>query len=72
MTDLSQTAYKQVRLSRRQIEHLAVFLALQKNVTSVTIRESNESGIGASHWAVYHNHRIEHDFQENITDVSEW
>ena len=63
---------KKVRLTRRQIERLAVFLALQKSVESVTIEETNETGIGASHWAVYHTDKLERDFQEEITDVSVW
>lgn len=63
---------KKVTLTRRQIERLAVFLALQDNVESVTIEETNESGIGASHWAVYHTDKIERNFQEEITDVSNW
>jgi hypothetical protein len=60
---------KTVTLSRRQIERLAVFLALIKNVESVTIQETHESGIGASHWAVYHGHD---DLAEDITDVGNW
>ena len=64
--------YKKVTLTRYQIERLAVFLALQENVERVTIEETNETGIGASHWAVYHTDKIERDFQENITDVSVW
>lgn len=63
---------KKVTLTRRQIERLAVFLALQRNVESVTIEETNETGIGASHWAVYHTDKIERNFQEEITDVSNW
>ena len=63
---------KKVTLSRRQIERLAVFLALTENVESVTIEEPHESGIGASHWAVYHTSKIERDWQEEITDVGNW
>ena len=63
---------KTVTLSRHQIERLAVFLALQENIRCVTIQETNETGIGASHWAVYHTDKVERDFQENITDVSTW
>jgi hypothetical protein len=65
-------SYKKVTMTRYQIERLAVFLALQQNVKSVTIEETEESGIGASHWAVYHTDRIERDWQEEITDVSNW
>lgn len=63
---------KKVTLTRRQVERLAVFLALQETITDVTIEETNESGIGATHWAIYHTDKIERSFQEEITDVSNW
>jgi hypothetical protein len=63
---------KKVTLSRRQIERLAVFLSLTENVESVTIEETHESGIGASHWVVYHSTKSERDWQEEITDVGNW
>ena len=63
---------KKITLSRRQIERLAVFLALTENVESVTIQETHKSGIGASHWAVYHSTKSERDWQEEITDVGNW
>jgi hypothetical protein len=59
-------SYKKITLSRLQIERLAIFLALQQNVESVTIEETNESGIGPSHSAIYHGHD---DLVEDITDV---
>ena len=62
-------SYRKVTLSRNQIERLAVFMALNKNIDCVTIEETNESGIGASHHAVYHGHD---DLQEDITDVGNW
>ena len=62
-------SYQKVTLSRHQIERLAMFLALTKNIESVTIEETNESGIGASHSAIYHGHN---DLQEDITDVGNW
>lgn len=71
MTNL-QPNYRKVTLTRRQIERLSVFLNLQQSIESVTIEETNESGIGASHWAVYHTDRVERDFQEEITDVTNW
>ena len=63
---------KKVTLTRKQIEQLALVFALKESVTSVTIEESNKSGIGASHWATYHDDRIERDFQADITDVGVW
>jgi hypothetical protein len=46
-----------------------VFLALQQNVESVTIEETNESGIGPTHSAIYHGHD---DRVEDITDIGNW
>lgn len=63
---------KEVTLTRNQIERLAVFLALQENIERVTIQESHTSGIGASHRAVYYTNKVERDFEEDITDVSDW
>lgn len=63
---------QKITLSRRQIERLAVFLALTENVESVTIEETRETGIGASHWAVYHTTKSERDWQQEITDVGNW
>lgn len=65
-------SYKKITLSRRQIERLAVFLALQDSIESVTIEETNTTGIGSNHHAVYHTGKLERDFQEDITDVSNW
>lgn len=61
--------YKKVTLSRLQIERLAIFLALQQNVQSVTIEETNESGIGPTHSAIYHGYD---DLVEDITDLGNW
>jgi hypothetical protein len=49
-----------------------VFLSLQSSIEHVTIEETNESGIGASHHAVYHTAQVEREFGEDITDVSNW
>ena len=65
-------SYRKVTLTRRQIERLAVFMALSKNIETVTIEETTESGIGASHNAVYHSAQIERGFSEDITDVGNW
>jgi hypothetical protein len=65
-------SYQKVTLSRRQIERLAVFLSLQSRIEHVTIEETNESGIGANHSAVYHTAQIEREFGEDITDVGNW
>lgn len=65
-------SYKKVTLTRRQIERLAIFLSLQKNIKSVTIEETNESGIGPCHDAIYHHQEAEWSFQEDISDVSNW
>ena len=62
-------SYNKITLSRYQIDQLAVYLALQQNVKSVTIEETHESGIGASHAAIYHGHD---DLVDDITDVGNW
>lgn len=64
--------YQKVTLSRRQIERVAVYLALTNNIERVTIVETNESGIGANHHAVYHTAQIERELSEDITDVGNW
>ena len=61
-----------VTLTRDQIQRLAVFLSLNENVNAVTIEETNTSGIGTNHQATYHCDKIERDWQEDITDVSDW
>ena len=65
-------SYSKVTLTRRQIERMALVLALTDNVETVTIEQTNESGIGATHWAVYHTAKLEREWQEEITDVSTW
>lgn len=63
---------KSITLTRKQIEQIAVVLALKDSITSVTIEEGSKSGIGYNHEAVYHDERIERDFRVDITDVSVW
>lgn len=65
-------SYQKVTLTRRQIERVAVYLALTNHIERVTIVETNESSIGASHHAVYHTAQIEREFGEDITDVGNW
>jgi hypothetical protein len=65
-------SWQKVTLTRRQIERMAVLLALTDNIESVTIEETHQSGIGAEHFAVYHTARTEREWQEEITDVSTW
>jgi hypothetical protein len=65
-------SYQKITLTRRQIERMAVFLGLQENINSVTIEQTSDSGIGATHWAVYHTAKLEREWQEEITDVSTW
>ena len=69
---MSEKGYQKVTLTRRQLERLSVFLSLNENVEAVTIEETHESGIGATHWAIYHCDKVERDFDEDITDVSVW
>lgn len=59
-------------LTRKQIERIITFMALDQGVESVTITEKYESGIGASHWAVFNKSQVERSFQADITDVEVW
>jgi hypothetical protein len=61
-----------VTLSRNQILKLATALSLDEAIESVTIKEDHDSGIGASHWALFNKRQIERGFEANITDVSVW
>ena len=63
---------KQLRLSRDQVQQLATFFALDLHIHSVTIRETHQSGIGASHSGMFHKNQVERDFEADITDVSNW
>lgn len=65
-------AVQKVKLTRYQIERMAVYLALNSLIQEITIEEHYNSGIGASHRAVYHTGKIERDWEEEITDVSNW
>lgn len=64
MTELS--------LTREQVQQLATFFALDQGIHGVTIRESHETGIGASHRAMFHKNQMERDFEADITDNSNW
>jgi hypothetical protein len=63
---------KKVTLSRKQILELATYLHLAKNIDCVTIEQTQESGIGPSHLATFHNVKTELTFQQEITDVEVW
>ena len=47
-------------------------MALDKSIDSVTVSERYDSGIGASHRAVFNKSQIERSFEADITDVSVW
>lgn len=64
MTELS--------LTRDQVQRLATFFALDLSIHGVTITESYETGIGASHRGTFHKAQPERDFEADITDVSNW
>ena len=59
-------------LTRKQIEFIITHMALDKNIDSVTVSERYDSGIGASHRAVFNKSQIERSFEADITDVSVW
>ncbi len=65
-------SYQKVTLTAKQIKELAVWISLNNDIERVTIEETNESGIGASHDAIYHTGQVERTYSQNITDVGSW
>jgi hypothetical protein len=65
-------SYQKVTLTAKQIKELAVWISLNNDIERVTIEETNESGIGASHDAIYHTGQVERTYSQNITDVGAW
>ncbi len=63
---------QKVTLTRAQISQLATYFAIDQNIHSVTITESNSSGIGLNHYAQFHKEQIERSFEADITDVGNW
>lgn len=61
-----------VTLTRKQLETIITYLAIDAGIDSVTIHERHTSGIGASHRAVFNKGQIERSFESDITDVSNW
>lgn len=61
-----------ITLTRKQLERIITHLALDDGIESVTIIENHESGIGASHCAVFNKYQIERSFEADITDVEVW
>lgn len=59
-------------LTRKQIEAIITHMALDQGIESVTIFERYDSGIGASHRAVFNKSQVERSFESDITDVSVW
>ena len=59
-------------LTREQVQQLATFFALDQGIHGVTIVESHDTGIGASHRATFHKTEVARDFQADITDNSNW
>jgi hypothetical protein len=59
-------------LTRKQLERIMTHLALDDGIESVTIRETNTSGIGASHHALFNKRQIERSFESDITDIEMW
>lgn len=62
--------HQKITLSRRQIEQIAVYLALNSKILYVKLEQDSSSGIGSSHWVEYHTEDTE--VREEITDVSNW
>lgn len=47
-------------------------MALDQGINSVTIVETGQSGIGASHHALFNKSQLELSFESDITDVEVW
>jgi hypothetical protein len=61
-----------ITLTRNQIQRIITHIALDQGIESVTIFETYDSGIGASHRAVFNKHQIERNFETDLTDVENW
>jgi hypothetical protein len=61
-----------ITLTRKQLERIITHMALDDGIESVTIFETNTSGIGASHHALFNKSQIERSFEDDITDVEVW
>ena len=60
-------------LTREQVQRLATFFALDQGIHGVTITESHDTGIGASHRATFHKtDEAARDYEADITDNSNW
>ncbi len=62
----------EITLTRKQLERIITHIALDDGIESVTVIESHESGIGASHRALFNKSQIERSFEADITDVEMW
>ena len=63
----------ELSLTRDQVQRLATFFALDLSIHGVTITESHETGIGASHRATFHKtDEAARDYEADITDHSNW
>ena len=60
-----------VTLTRRQIERIITIVALDQGIDTVTIEQTHDSGIGASHTVHYSRHYSQ-SWQEDITDIESW
>lgn len=65
-------SYQKVTLTAKQIKELAVWISLNGSIERVTIEETNDSGIGLNHTAIYHTQQVERTYSQNITDVGAW
>lgn len=63
---------QKLTLTRAQISQLATYFAIDGGIHSVTITESDSSGIGSNHYAQFHKEQSERSFEADITDVGNW
>ena len=59
-------------LTRNQIERIITLIGIDTRIKSVTIKETNTSGIGVNHRAVFHYAEPGQGFEADLTDVSDW
>lgn len=63
---------EKVTLTRAQVTQLSTYFAIDAGIHSVTITESNSSGIGLNHYGQFHKEQVERSFEADITDVGNW
>lgn len=61
-----------ITLTRKQLERIITLIGVDDRIESVTLIQTHDSGIGASHHVMCHTNKIERDYEVDITDVETW